>query len=101
VTTISGGIETRYEGVSLHEILRKAGVPLGEQLRGKALTTYIRAEAQDGYQVLFSIGELDPAFVDSEVLLADTANGKPLFGHDGASGSSLLETNRPPDRCEC
>ena len=24
--------------------------------------------------------ELDPAFIDNEILLADTANGKPLFG---------------------
>lgn len=84
VTTTNGGIQTRYEGVWLHEILKKAGVPLGEQLRGRALTTYVLAEAQDGYQVVFSIGELDPAFADNQILLADTANGKPLFGDDGA-----------------
>jgi hypothetical protein len=71
VTINNGGIATRYEGVWLHEILRKAGVPLGEQLRGKALTTYVLAEAQDGYQVVFSIGELDPALADNHVLLAD------------------------------
>jgi hypothetical protein len=40
----------------------------------------VLAEAQDGYQVLFSLGELDPSFIDDEILLADTANGKPLFG---------------------
>jgi len=79
VTTTNGGIETKYEGVWLHEILKKAGVPLGEELRGKALTTYVLAEAQDGYQVVFSIGELDPAFGDNQILLADNANGKPLF----------------------
>ena len=84
VTTNNGGIETRYEGVWLHEILKKAGVPLGEQLRGKALTTYVLAEAQDGYQVVFSLGELDPAFADNQILLADKANGKPLFGDDGS-----------------
>lgn len=27
------------------------------------------AEAQDGYQVVFSLGELDPAFIDNEILL--------------------------------
>jgi DMSO/TMAO reductase YedYZ molybdopterin-dependent catalytic subunit len=84
VTTSNGGVETRWEGVWLHEILKKAGVPLGEALRGKALTTYVLAEAQDGYQVVFSIGELDPAFADNQILLADTANGKALFGDDGA-----------------
>ena len=83
VKTTSGGMETAYEGVWLHEILKKAGVPLGSELRGKALSSYVLAEAQDGYQVVFSLGELDPSFIDNEILLADTANGKPLFGAQG------------------
>jgi DMSO/TMAO reductase YedYZ molybdopterin-dependent catalytic subunit len=83
VRTTSNGMETVYEGVWLHEVLKKAGVPQGGDLRGKALTTYLLAEAQDGYQVVFSLAELDPAFIDSEILLADTANGKPLFGAQG------------------
>jgi DMSO/TMAO reductase YedYZ molybdopterin-dependent catalytic subunit len=66
--TTNNGIETVYEGVPLHEILKKAGVPLGSELRGK---------------VVFSLGELDPSFIDNEILLADTANGKPLFGAQG------------------
>ncbi len=83
VRTTSNGMETVYEGVWLHEILKKAGVPFGNELRGKALTTYVLAEAQDGFQVVFSLGELDPAFVDNEILVADTANGKALFGAQG------------------
>ena len=83
VTTSSNGIETVYEGVWLHDVLEKAGVAHGSELRGKALTSYVLAEAQDGYQVLFSIAELDPAFIDNQILLADTANGKPLFGAQG------------------
>lgn len=79
----SHGIETVYEGVWLHDVLQKAGVPLGADLLGKALTTYVLAEAQDGYQVVFSLGELDPGLIDNQVLLADTANGKPLFGAQG------------------
>jgi DMSO/TMAO reductase YedYZ molybdopterin-dependent catalytic subunit len=81
--TTNNGVETVYEGVRLHEVLKKAGVPLGSELRGKALSTYVIAEAQDGYQVLFSLGELDPSFIDNEILLADTANGKALFGAQG------------------
>jgi len=27
--------------------------------------------------------KLDPSFIDNEILLADTANGKPLFGAQG------------------
>jgi DMSO/TMAO reductase YedYZ molybdopterin-dependent catalytic subunit len=83
VRTTSNGMETVYEGVWLHEVLKKAGVPQGSELRGKALASYVLAEAQDGYQVLFSLGELDPAFIDNEILLADTANGKALFGGQG------------------
>jgi DMSO/TMAO reductase YedYZ molybdopterin-dependent catalytic subunit len=83
VRTMRNGIETVYEGVWLHAVLKEAGVPLGTELRGKALATYVLAEAQDGYQVVFSLGELDPAFIDNEILLADTANGKPLFGAQG------------------
>jgi DMSO/TMAO reductase YedYZ molybdopterin-dependent catalytic subunit len=83
VKTMSNGIETVYEGVWLHEVLKRAGVPQGGDLRGKALATYVQAYAQDGYQVIFSLGELDPAFIDNEILLADTANGKALFGSQG------------------
>jgi len=83
VKTTSRGIETAYEGVWLTDILRQAGVPQGEQLRGRALAGYVLAQAQDGYQVVFSLAELDPSFVDGGVLLADTANGKPLFGEQG------------------
>ena len=83
VRTANNGVETVYQGVWLHEVLRKAGVPLGSELRGKALSTYVLAEAQDGYQVVFSLGELDPAFIDNQILLADTANGKALFGAQG------------------
>lgn len=83
VRTTNNGMETVYEGVWLYEILKKAGVPQGSELRGKALSSCVLAAAQDGYQVLFSLGELDPAFIDNEILLADTANGKPLFGAQG------------------
>lgn len=83
VRTTNNGMETVYEGVWLHEVLKKAGVPQGSDLRGKALASYVLAEAQDGYQVVFSLGELDPSFIDNQILLADTANGKPLFGAQG------------------
>lgn len=83
VRTASNGMETAYEGVWVHELLRRAGVPQGKALRGKALARYVVARATDGYQVVFSLAELDPAFLDNQVLLADTANGKPLFGAQG------------------
>ncbi|MCL4783498.1 MAG: molybdopterin-dependent oxidoreductase [Bryobacterales bacterium] len=83
VKTDSDGIAIVYEGVWLHDVLKRAGVPMGTDLRGKALASYVLAEAEDGYQVLFSLGELDPEFIDNQILLADTANGRPLFGSQG------------------
>jgi len=83
VKTNSAGVENVYEGVWIHEILKRAGAPQGTSLRGKALAGYVLAEAQDGYQVVFSLGELDPGFIDNEILLVDTANGKPLPSTQG------------------
>jgi DMSO/TMAO reductase YedYZ molybdopterin-dependent catalytic subunit len=68
----------RYEGVALEEILRKAGVPQGDALRGPAMATYVFAEAADGYRVVFSLAELDAGIADSEVIVADTMDGVPL-----------------------
>lgn len=72
-----------YEGVWLHEILKKAGAPLGDRLRGKALATYVLATARDGYQVVFSVAELDPSFTSGQILLADKLNGGPLEPDQG------------------
>ena len=41
VKTSSNGMETAYEGVWLHTVLKRAGVPQGESLRGKALAGYV------------------------------------------------------------
>src|SRR5262249_7034339 len=81
--SLKGAVETEYEGVWLFELLKKASVPLGVELSGEALTTYVLAEARDGYAVLFSLGELDPALADNQILVADKLNGKPLSKEEG------------------
>jgi hypothetical protein len=63
--------------------LKRAGVPVGKDLRGKALSAYILAKAHDGYQVLFSIGEIGADFGNAAILVADKRDGKPLFGYQG------------------
>jgi hypothetical protein len=47
------GTKVQYEGVPLREVLARAGAPLGKELRGKALASYVLAKAHDGYQVVF------------------------------------------------
>jgi DMSO/TMAO reductase YedYZ molybdopterin-dependent catalytic subunit len=77
------GTKVDYEGVPLRTILKRAGAPQDKDLRGKALTTYILAKAHDGYQVVFALAELEPAFADEHILVADKRNGKALFGYQG------------------
>jgi DMSO/TMAO reductase YedYZ molybdopterin-dependent catalytic subunit len=72
------GKEQIYQGVLLAEILKRAGVPQGQQLRGAALSSYVRAEAADGYSVVFSLAELDSDFADAGALVADTLDGEPI-----------------------
>ena len=86
-TTVSvqdEGRTVKYEGVLVGELLKRAGAPLGGELRGNAVATYVTASASDGYQVVFSLAELDPAFTGSEIIVADTIDGKPLFAYQGS-----------------
>jgi Oxidoreductase molybdopterin binding domain len=75
--------EATFEGVALVDLLRLADVPLGQQLRGDKLTTYVIAEAADGYRVVFALPELDPAFTERVILLADRRDDQPLADSEG------------------
>jgi len=72
------GKQETYQGVAVAELLKRAGVPQGTQLRGADLAAYLRAEGADGYVVTFSLAELDSSFQDSDILVADTLDGQPL-----------------------
>jgi hypothetical protein len=98
------GAKIVYEGVTLLAVLQKAGAPFGKQLRGKVLSSYVLAKAMDGYQVVFTLGELDPDFGNETILVADKRDGKPLADkqgpfrlvcpndHEGARSVRMLET---------
>ncbi|HKR12349.1 MAG TPA: molybdopterin-dependent oxidoreductase [Pyrinomonadaceae bacterium] len=77
------GKDTSFEGVDLVEVLKLAGVKLGEHLRGKELTLFLLVEAADGYRAVFALPELDPAFTDRIIILADRREGKPLSEKEG------------------
>src|SRR5262245_2043014 len=72
-----------FEGILLADVLQKVGLPMGKELRGKALTIYLVVEAADGYRVVFALPELDSMFTDKIVLLADQRDGKPLSEREG------------------
>jgi hypothetical protein len=83
-----------YSGVLLADLLGKAGVPLGENVRGKLFMIGIVAEGMDHYSVLYSLAEVDPAIHTGDVIVADTLDGQKL-GKDGAFKMVSSEERRP------
>lgn len=77
------GRAVTYEGVLVAELLKRAGAPLGKDLRGGAVASYVVASATDGYRVVFSLAELDPDFTGSEIMVVDRTNGQPLLADQG------------------
>ena len=84
-----------FEGVAVAELLKRAEFPQGEAVRGGVLSRYILVTARDGYRVLFSLPELDPAFSDGRVLLADRIDGQPLPPPDGPLRLIVPNDKRP------
>jgi DMSO/TMAO reductase YedYZ molybdopterin-dependent catalytic subunit len=77
------GVDSQFEGSSLVDILAKAGVPTGKELRGPAIALYVVVEAADGYRAVYALAELDSAFTDRVILLADRRDGRPLSAREG------------------
>ena len=83
VTTGAAGAAAMFEGVAVKALLEKAGVGLGESMKGKRMASCLLVEAADGYNVVLALPELDPAFTDKQVVLAFLKNGKPLDDKEG------------------
>jgi hypothetical protein len=73
-----GGAKARYSGVPLRALLDRLGVPQGEKVRGKWIGSFVAVDALDDYRAVFGLAELDPAFNDRTIILADLRNGQPL-----------------------
>lgn len=81
--TDEAGAKSTYEGVAVIELLRRAGAPLGKELKGPNMTLCVMARAFDGYRVVFALAELDPGIGNLDVIVADHRDGKPLDAHEG------------------
>ena len=77
------GKDATFEGIELGDVLKLAGVKFGEQLRGKDLALFLIVGASDGYHAVFALPELDHAFTDRLIILADRRDGKPLAEKEG------------------
>ncbi|MXV15077.1 molybdopterin-dependent oxidoreductase [Hufsiella ginkgonis] len=92
------GKDHRYGGIIVSDLLLKAGVTLGKDLKGENLTKYVMVEASDGYQVIFALAELDKEFTDRAIILADEMDGKPLPAGDGPF-RIIVQDEKKPARC--
>ena len=84
-----------WQGVAFDELLKQAGAPLGDALRGGKLASYLVVGATDGYRVVFSLAEFDAAFGATRAILADTRDGKPLDAHEGPFRLVVPDEKRP------
>lgn len=78
------GSDKRFSGVPFAEILKLAGAPAGNAIRGPEMNRMVLLTAADGYQVSFSLTELDESFRKQNIILADRVDGKALDDFEGS-----------------
>ena len=93
------GKDHTYSGVAIADILEQAGVTTGPQLKGRNLTKYLLVQCADGYAVVFSLAELDAAFTDRVVILADEGDGNPLPADRGPYRIIVPGEKKPARSC--
>jgi DMSO/TMAO reductase YedYZ molybdopterin-dependent catalytic subunit len=83
VSVVGKDGKAQYRGVAVVDLLRRAGTPLGAELRGPKMRLYVLVKARDGYAAVFALAEFDPAFTGRVILLADQRDGHPLGTVEG------------------
>jgi len=72
-----------FDGVLLQELLSRAGVRFGGEMRGDRVAIAVVIEAADHYRAVFALPELDSAFTERRVIVSDRRDGKPTIPSDG------------------
>jgi DMSO/TMAO reductase YedYZ molybdopterin-dependent catalytic subunit len=82
----SGLVSQTYVGVSLNDLLAKAGVIVDPSIKNDVLRKYVAVTGTDCYEIILSMGELRPDFGGAaQVLVAyATGDGSPLSTSEGA-----------------
>ena len=92
----AGGAQTHtWTGPTLWNVLGATGIQTTPGVKNDILDRYVLATGTDGYRVVYSLGELDPAFGNRPALVAtqETIGGKtaPL------AGDGFARTTAPGD----
>jgi len=77
------GTKVKYEGVSLVDLFKAAGLLFDEATKPTNLIRYVVVQGTDKYRVVFAVPEFDPSLTNKLVILADTKDGKPLSSAEG------------------
>jgi DMSO/TMAO reductase YedYZ molybdopterin-dependent catalytic subunit len=67
-----------YRGIALWSLLQHVGIAVDSTRRGDLMRKVVVAQGADGYQAVFSLGELHPDYGNSRVLVAWERNGEAL-----------------------
>jgi hypothetical protein len=73
----------RYSGVTIANLLIKAGVILGDSAKKHTVTSYIIVTAADDYKAIYTLAEIDPLFGNRVIIVADRQDKKALPVQDG------------------
>ena len=87
--------EHSYSGIPLSVIIRESGAVPGNQLRGKYLAKYVLVSGADGYNAVIALPEIDTAFTDKVIILADEEDNKALSPDAGPFQLIVSGDKRP------
>jgi hypothetical protein len=97
VTVSEHGRAAAYSGVPVTLLLAKVGAPRGDSLRGAAMVLAVAVTGADGYRVVLTLPDTDPAFRDEAAILADSADGRILDSRLGPL-RLIVEGDKRPAR---
>lgn len=86
-----------YSGVPILDIITKVNQNPVKEVHEVGFSKYILVKCADGYQVLFSLAELDKDFTEKNVIVADSVDGQPLPESKG-SLRIVVEGEKKPAR---
>ncbi len=78
-----------YTGITLWNLLDDAGGATVTSAKNDILSKYVVATGSDGYQAVFSLGEIDPSFGNQPVMVAYADTGGQL-GPQGSDGLARM-----------
>lgn len=88
------GFQTgRYTGVLLWDLLKEADVQVDPARNNDKLRKYVVVTGNDGYDAIYSMGELDPDFGGEIVMIAYAKDGAPL-GPGESMARSVVDADK-------